>query len=359
MKCTKLHLQERIKARQTTEPHRDKPRRYCQKILVDAQFEENSRWTDALQRFCCTESVSFDNSRTTHLRTEQNVNKMFLSVQNLQFNGDFKQSKRPLTSFKFKNPVDVHKHRMFVKQVVDEANYNDVDDDYASEHKCYYFSDYVKNFANNERSRLSSAKSSINLQKTDKILRENKSVQVDFKTITKSKHNENELTPDGIFIKDVEITGNYNATERQMENYDMNKNETKIAFYRRGKRKSITISKSESPETVQVIRVDVVCNYSCSSTMSDYDEDKKQSIDDKTPSIDAQNVKTNIKRFNLSNKYLLTKSVKALDENVSGGANVTLLCKTFTLSNRLKSSRGKPSKKICNIRHARKNVKIK
>ncbi|CAK1588352.1 unnamed protein product [Parnassius mnemosyne] len=358
MKCTKLHLQERIKARPTSELDRDKPRRYCQKLLVDPQFEENSRWTDALQRFCCTETVRFDNNGTKNIRTEQNTNisKMFLSVQNLQFDGDIKQSKRPLTSFKFRNPVDVHKHRMFVKQAVDEdIDYNDVDNDVVSEQTCYYFGDYVRYFANNDRSRPSSAKSSINIQNTDKKLRENKSVQVDFKRITESKHKE--LTPDLIFNKDEEILKNHK--ESQIENYDMDKNETKIAFYKRGKRKSITISKSESPETVQVIRVDVVCNYSCSSTMSDYDEDKKQCSDRKLPSTDAQTINTNIKRFNLSNKYLLTKSVKALDENVSGGANVTLLCKTFTLTDRLKPSRGKPSKMICNIRHAKKNLRIK
>lgn len=49
MNCAKLHLQERSRSRPKSEPRHDKPRRYCQKRLVDPQFEEN-RWTYEAQR---------------------------------------------------------------------------------------------------------------------------------------------------------------------------------------------------------------------------------------------------------------------------------------------------------------------
>lgn len=49
MKCAKLHLQERSKTKMN-KVHNEKPRRFCQKRMVDPAHEEDSRWTDVYTR---------------------------------------------------------------------------------------------------------------------------------------------------------------------------------------------------------------------------------------------------------------------------------------------------------------------
>lgn len=49
MQCAKLHLQERAKSRKKI--INEKPRRFCQKRLVNPEHEEDVRWTDMFDRF--------------------------------------------------------------------------------------------------------------------------------------------------------------------------------------------------------------------------------------------------------------------------------------------------------------------
>lgn len=268
--------------------------------------------------------------------TQEDVDDLFLSVQNLKFLGD-EQRQRSRTNFKYKTLKGHNKHRMFVKQIVEDQELPE--DDRSSQLTCYYYDDYAKYITNTDRSRPSTGKSSIFLQGTTTKFRENKAVQVDTtktmiskKTILEQKLNNSH--------KPEEIQG-----EITCEN-DSNIEDTKISFHKSGKRKSLTITRVPSPETVQVIRVDVVCNYSTSSIMSDYDENKKQTQTDCDKLISNKLENFNIRNNHYANKYLLMNTIKTLDENVSGGAKVTLLCKTFRLTDRAKGKKKKSANKL-------------
>ncbi|KAM3968394.1 uncharacterized protein ACR2FA_011536 [Aphomia sociella] len=322
MKCARLHLQERTKGKSTVPTINDKPRRYCQKRMVDPEHEEDPRWTDVLERFHCNGALDRED---TSCETNRVLNDdfLFLSVQNLKFQGDTQQRKRPRTSFKYKSLSDNRKHRMFIKQIVNDI---DIEDDKSSELTCYYFDDYVK-YIISDRSRPSSSKSSLFLQGISNKCKENKGIQVDTKQVSDKKRKEKNSN-----VKTVK-----HDAKIQDSLLDTNMEDAKISFHKSGKRKSLTISRAPSPETVQVIRVDVVCNYSNGSILSDSHEDNKtQNKIDNVKLDKVDNVK--LKNSHFANKYLLTNTVKTLDENVSGGAKVTLLCKTFKLTDRSKSS---------------------
>lgn len=284
------------------------------------------------------ENQDIDNG-TSNDTAERDAENLFLSVQNLKFLGNEQQRKRSRTSFKFKTLIDHNKHRMFVKQIVEDQALSE--DDRSSQLTCYYFDDYAKYIINNDRSRPSSGKSSMFLQGITAKFKENKAVQVDTaKTgVTKKTRivepNHNHLYKSG------EATVNLD----EFTENDLNNKDTKIAFHKSGKRKSLTISRVPSPETVQVIRVDVVCNYSSSSTISDYEDNKKQTQTD-SDNIDNKLENFNIRNNRYANKYLLTNTVKSLDENVSGGAKVTLLCKTFRLTDRGKETSKRAANKF-------------
>ncbi|XP_045458434.1 uncharacterized protein LOC123668785 [Melitaea cinxia] len=321
MKCAKLHLQERSKTKMN-KVHNEKPRRFCQKRMVDPAHEEDSRWTDAYERFHknCDINETCDNGKKLQERDD-----LFLSVQNLRFQGEVEQNRRPRTSFKYKILPDSRKHRMFVKQTVEDS--------YLSEARSSVLSDYDYNYTkyllNNDQSRPSSSKSSIILYYLNNKFKENKATQVDIKNSNVKKKPINEklkkikkcdIKPD--LTKDIKLT--------EIEN---NTVDTKITYRKRGKRKSLTISRTDCPATVQVIRVDVVCNYSSSSTMSDYDECRKEATPAEQEDKENKMVKPNLSHFD--KKYVLTNTVKTLDENVTG-AKVTLMCKTFKLTERSK-----------------------
>lgn len=301
------------------------PRFHCNDI------ENNTSYPNCSHRYSCA--------------TQQEEEDLFLSVQNLKFSGDEQQRKRARTSFKYKTLSDGKKHRMFVKQVV--QNNGIEDEDRSSQLTCYYFDDYAKYLISNDRSRPSSGKSSIFLQGLSTKFKENKAIQVDItKTGFTKKLRKNEprlknavYDRERLTISDEII---HPSPETSIEN-------AKIAFHKSGNRKILTISRAQSPETVQVIRVDVVCNYSNSSTLSDYEDTKKQSKIDDVKITDKSLETINIKNSHYANKYLLTNTIKSLNENVSGGAKVTLLCKTFKLTDRSKiiaNSKFKDEKKL-------------
>ncbi|KPJ09022.1 hypothetical protein RR48_15163 [Papilio machaon] len=330
MNCAKLHLQKRSRSRPKSEPRHDKPRRYCQKRLVDPQFEENNRWTYETQRYNCTEYEKSNVNRILPIRNHHDVSDMFLTVQTLQFKGESQQSKRQRTSFKYKTLNSGQKHRMFVKQVVDR-NVDNYDVEGASELK--YYLDFSKYFSNKVPSRSSSVESRVSNQNFDKNLKRNKSVQVDFNTFAEIKQDKTSTKLEKKLNNNPEVHDKTTKDEEFTNN--VKDDNPKIAFHKYGKRKSITISKAESPETVQVIRVDLVCNYSANSNTEDYNKQNNRS---QIHLADVRNNDDNMRRKHYNSKYLLTKSVKALDENVSGGTNVTLLCKTFRLADRSKFS---------------------
>ncbi|CAH2035494.1 unnamed protein product, partial [Iphiclides podalirius] len=86
MKCAKLHLQERTKARPKSEPRHGKPRRYCQKLLVDPQFEDDAKWPNTIQRYrCAVDQENYDFNGTSKAQNHHDPSDMFLSVQTLQF----------------------------------------------------------------------------------------------------------------------------------------------------------------------------------------------------------------------------------------------------------------------------------
>lgn len=269
--------------------------------------------------------------------TQEDADDLFLSVQNLKFLGD-EQRKHSRTSFKYKTLKGHNKHRMFVKQIVEDQKLSE--DDRSSQMTCYYFDDYAKYITNTDRSRPSSGKSSVFLQGVTTKFKENKAVQVDTTKTMISKKTR---------VVEQKLKNSQKPEEIQdevtCENYS-NIDDTKIAFHKSGKRKSLTITRVPSPETVQVIRVDVVCNYSSSSTMSDYDENKKQTQTDSDKLIGNNLENFNIRRNHYANKYLLMNTIKTLDENVSGGAKVTLLCKTFRLTDRGKEMSKKSANKV-------------
>lgn len=232
---------------------------------------------------------------------------------------------------------------MFVKQVV--TNPEPADEDRTSQLSCYYFNDYAKYLTHSDRSRSSSGKSTIGLQGLSANCKENKTVQVD---IAKSRDSKQPSKGAKGNSQRIDTQSQLKDCEEELQNTSIQN--TKITFQKSGNRKSLTISRAQSPETVQIIRVDVVCNYSTSSTLSDYDDKKPSQSDiikiDKI--IDSR--KENVRNSHFGQKYLLTNAIKTLDENVSGGAKVTLLCKTFTLSDRTK---------ILSQNHASKGTKRK
>ncbi|XP_047524612.1 uncharacterized protein LOC125062617 [Pieris napi] len=305
MKCAKLQLQERTKIG-PKESTADGPRRYCQRRLVDP---DQDLWIIFFGRFRFNEDANLIGSYYNG-RLRQGADDLYLSVQNLQFQGVEQQRKRPRTSFKYKT-LPSRQHRMFVKELVEDNLY---EGGRCSELTCYYYDDYAKYLINNDRSRPSSGKSSIFLfdaiEKPKENVAKNK---VRTKALKTAKSESNKKKPNEIL----------NGDKKDLEPHDK---DTKISYHKSGKRKSLTISRADSPATLQVIRVDVVCNY-CTSSISDY-EDTKQ-----TKSQDITNEKVAKGDSHFANKYLLTNTVKTLDEN-AGGARVTLLCKTFKLADR-------------------------
>lgn len=250
---------------------------------------------------------------------------MVLTVQNLKFQGDVKDNKRPRTSFKFKSLTGNRTHRMFIRQEVDDIANSE--EDRLSELTSYYFDDYVKYILSTDRSRPSSSKSSIFLQDLSNKYREKKPIQID--KIQNAEPNKSRKL--NIKIKNsMNIQNEENKTEIN-NNTEEFMQDTKVSFQKSGKRKSLTISRAQSPETIQVIRVDVVCNYSSSSVMSDYEEEKKPPIA-KLVEKDLEKIKFKTPHF--ADKYLLTNTVKSVNESLSCGSKVTLLCKTFKLSSR-------------------------
>lgn len=53
MKCARLHLQQRSKAKSKADSPTviEKPRRYCQKRLINPEHEEDPRWIDIFERW--------------------------------------------------------------------------------------------------------------------------------------------------------------------------------------------------------------------------------------------------------------------------------------------------------------------
>lgn len=210
---------------------------------------------------------------------------------------------------------------MFVKQAIDNE-YSD--DGRSSQLTCYYFDDYVKYLYNNDKSRPNSGKSSIFLQGLSNK-RENKATQVESEQTGGNKISQKHDSKHKSFLKKS------HKQEIFDEISDGDVEDTKISYSNSGKRKSLTISRTQSPETVHVIRVDVVCNHSGTSARSGYEEKKLDCSSD----IDFENITAKGSHF--SDKYLLTNTIKKLDESLSG-AKVTLLCKTFKLTARAKAS---------------------
>ncbi|XP_063893060.1 uncharacterized protein LOC110372479 [Helicoverpa armigera] len=351
MKCARLHLQQRVKGKSKNESRLvEKPRRYCQRKLVNPQHEEDPRWIDIFDRFHC-------NARGDHLTDAidsvraQDSDDMVLTVQTLKFQGDVDQTTRPRTSFKYKKNTDVNKHRMFVKQAVSENELTD--DDRSSQLTYYYFDEYLKYLYNTDRSRPTSAKSSIFLKGYSKE-RENKATQVEINMDDKKNRKEPKIKTNPKKSPKLQMKEEIRDVPETIEN-------TKITYQKTGKRKSLTISRAQSPETVQVIRVDVVCNYSNST--SDYDDNKKAecSTDRSEKFRDDSVLKNSYFANKYSNhfatKYLLTNTVKSLDENLSGGSKVTLLCKTFKLSDRNITEKPEQTRKF--TRKNKKNNKIR
>lgn len=305
-----------------------------------------------LCRFHCSANTNlnkyvYDYNSTTPPGQEDD---MVLTVQNLKFQGDVQERKRPRTSFKFKSLTANRKHRMFIKQVVDEIV--NTEEDTSSELTSYYFDDYVKYILNADRSRPSSSKSSIFLQDLSDKYRESKSNIVDKKPAEEPKKIRKVTAK-------IKNTPHKDHKQKDENNTEVNNNnedsmqDAKVAFQKTGKRKCLTISRAQSPETIQVIRVDVVCNYSSSSVMTDYEEEKKQSCT-KLAEKDIEKIKFKTPHF--ADKYLLTNTIKSVDENLSCGSKVTLLCKTYKLSDRSKLSQKKHNKYL---KDASSNMTVK
>ncbi|XP_032527497.1 uncharacterized protein LOC116777856 [Danaus plexippus] len=315
MQCTKLSLQDRSKIKPSKS---ERSGRFCEKRMVDPGHEEDPRWSDKM--FYCSDVDINEKNDKCRL---QSGNELVLTVQNIQFKGNVEQKKRPRTGFKYKSLPANQKHRMFVRENVEDLDQNA---------DCYselsnYFDNYAKYFTNSNSSPTSS-KSSLILNDFIDRHTENKAIQVDMGCKTKKKQK--------FHLKTNKLQKHKTYHENNVEIIE-NDDDTKILFHKNSKRKSITITRNESPATLQIIRVDVVCSYSSSSTMSDYEERKKISSNDV-----KENITTNTKSH-LTNKYMLTNSVKTLDENISSG-KVTLLCKTFKLSDRSKTLYNKNSK---------------
>ncbi|CAK1554797.1 unnamed protein product [Leptosia nina] len=328
MKCAKLELQDRTKI-STKEVTNERPRRFCERRLVDPNHQEDITWKNNLERFYYNGIENDDFCQAYISGRQKNAEDLFLSVQNLQFQGETRQGKRLRTSFKYKT-LPHRRHRMFVKELV-EDNCNE--SGRFSELTCYYYDDYAKYLLSNDRSRPSSGKSSsilYNFVNNPKDTGQPDKGKKCSKTI-KTKLNLKKATDNvNVDVENKDKVENNNASD------------TKVAYRKSGKRKSLTISRTESPATLQVIRVDVVCNYSNSSSMSEYEDKKPTKTNDELK--DKNNGIAKGRQSHFANKYLLTNSVKTLDEK-AGGARVTLLCKTFKLADRSRifaESKAKP-----------------
>ncbi|KAJ0183706.1 hypothetical protein K1T71_000129 [Dendrolimus kikuchii] len=329
MKCARLQLLQRSKLSNKSEnvSKVEKPRRYCQKRLVNPEHEEDPRWMAIFERFHCNKDNDRFNETVDSVQVHHSTEELFLTVQTLKFQGDIEQRKRPRTSFKYKTLPNNGKHRMFIKQVINDREHND--EEKSSQLTCYYFDDYIKYLFHNDKSRPASGTSSIFLQGLNNKLTENKDAEVNIpnyvENIKKSKKIEAK-------IKQISKKTIKNRDDK-IEESESDIEDTQITYKKSGKRKSLTISRTQSPETVQIIRVDVVCNYRSISPISDYTDDIKEnepSPKEPEPKKDSFNIKDN----HYAAKYQLTKTIKTLDENLYGGAKVTLLCKTFKLSER-------------------------
>lgn len=265
-----------------------------------------------IYRFYCDNDQVQENSSDVDIpkKTHDSDENLYLSVLNIKFQGDVQQSKRTKTCFKYKSVNN--RHRMFIKQIVEDED-DALEESRLSINPNYYFDEYVKYIINGiGESRPSTGKSSINNSFKTKDI---KAVQAE-SVAEKPKPMKN----------DSKINNNINNEIQQSE--------TKISYHKTGKRKSLTISRIQSPETIQVIRVDVTCNNNSttSSVISVNDENIKQ----QEINLDNKVHKNKINSY--TNKYLLTNSIKSLDQKVSGGSKVTLLCKTFKLSERSKEN---------------------
>ncbi|KOB77662.1 Uncharacterized protein OBRU01_02821 [Operophtera brumata] len=337
MKCARLHLQERFKSKLKPESCNTdaKPLRYCQKRMINPEHEEDPRWNDIYARFHFHEdnvhsNDTIDGSGSSDSGQENPESEdLFLSVQTLKFQGNMEQPKRPRCRFKYKSPSDGAKHRMFVKQVIsDDVEYSD--DDRSSQLTCYYFDDYVKYLFNNDKSRPNSGKSSVVIESL-RNKKDNKATQVDEQTgegTKKSRQGNIQSKVKSLVNKCAE-----QDIKDEIISKDVDMEDTKITYRKTGRRKSLTISRTQSPETVQVIRVEVVCNQSRGSVTSHYEDNKPDcSISESMTNFGIESM--DIQKSHFANKYLLTNTVKTLDENLSGGEKVTLCCKTFKLSER-------------------------
>lgn len=277
-------------------------------------------------RFYCQEE--YDTNETLTSDRDNPDSDMFLSVQTLQFQGNVELPKRSRNGFKYKSPSGRDTHRMFVKQAISDEDCSD--DGRSSQLTSYYFDDYVKYLFNNDKSRPTSGKSSIFLQSLSNK-KENKATQVDENQGDGSKQTCHGIN--GSISKSFQNKYSKKDIKSVCKSNEADTENTKIFFHNDGRRKSLTISRTESPETMQVIRVDVVRNNSHnSSVMSDFaDKRSKCNATDSLESIDLNHI--DMKKPHFTNKYLLTNAIKALDENC-GGEKVTLLCKTFKLSER-------------------------
>ncbi|XP_063634690.1 uncharacterized protein LOC134805302 [Cydia splendana] len=336
MNCAKLRLHERLKPR--ARPGRvaasgpDRPRRFCQKRLVNPAHDEDPRWTDLFDRFYCNPSTDAAESTVGNIHTQPDED-LFLSVQNIKFDGDINETKRPKTCFKYKAIKDGQKHRMFVKQVVEEKE--EYIEDSSSLLTCYYFDDYIKYILNPEQNAPSSDKSST-LYCAHNNIRQNKLLQF------KSKH-ETDVKKCNKINNNLQIKCIAKEMKESNEGLpDLTLEDAKVGYHKSGKRKCLTISRTQSPESVQVIRVDVVCHPRAAPGDAPAPDSSKQTHLDNEGAFHSKFI-TNIKANHFSNKYLLTNTTKTLDANVSGGAKVTLLCKTFRLSSRTKPNIEKSS----------------
>lgn len=217
---------------------------------------------------------------------------------------------------------------MFIKQTV-SGNQLPYDDTSFSVDVDYYFDDYVNYIINKtEQSRPSTGRSSIYFQRKSNSIykqKENKAVQVNSDdSILNSKNNNSSKKLSKPNTTVIKIDNGDYIKDSAME-------DTKISYCNTGKRKSLTISRAQSPETVQVIRVDVVCNNSSAASVASASDEKYKT---ENKFSNKTNDNDDAKRNNFANKYLLTNTIKTLDENVGGGSKVTLLCKTFKLANR-------------------------
>lgn len=295
-----------------------------------------------LRFHCNLNSVDFSDALDS-VRAQPDTDDMVLTVQTLKFEGDVEQTSRPRTSFKYKKNTDANKHRMFVKQAVTENE--ESDDDKSSQLTYYYFDEYIKYLYSTDRSRPASRTSSVFLRGFNKEKDRGTKVapiHTNIDETKKSRKTESKIKNNAKKVPKTQIKDEIRDDTETIEN-------TKITYKKTGKRKSITISRAQSPETVQVIRVDVVCNYSHTSS-TDYEDHKNESLPDtsevfKENAVIKKDIYANRYSNHLATKYLLTNSIKSVDENLSGGSKVTLLCKTFKLSDRNKPEKPEKEKK--------------